>query len=181
MSKSRLSLLVIIGVILIVVFVVLPRYRQNQSTPGLNKPAPQFELSWLDGNKLTSADLTGKVAVIDFWATWCPPCQQEFPEFQKLYEKYKDNSQVAFVAVNSSWRNDTPEKAKAFLQDKSYVIPAAYDDGGKVAQQFQVTGIPTTFVLDKKGIVRLTNVGFDDTQDFVAQMSSKIDGLLAEK
>jgi thiol-disulfide isomerase/thioredoxin len=181
MKKSSLVLLVIIGIILIITFVIMPRYRQSQSAKAINKPAPNFELAWLDGSKLTSNDLSGKVVVLDFWATWCGPCQAEFPEFQKLYEKYKDNPGISFVAVNSSWRGDTPQKAQAFIQAKAYIFPVAYDDGGQVAQRFNVTGIPTTFILDKKEVVRSTQVGFDSSKDYVGQMSAIIDDLLAEK
>lgn len=181
MKKSSLVLLVIMGIILVFILVVLPRYRQSQSALNINRPAPQFELAWLNGSKLTSDELSGKVVVLDFWATWCGPCQAEFPEFQKLYEKYKSNPGVSLVAVNSSWRNDTPQKAQGFLQAKAYFFPAAYDDGGQVAQRFNVTGIPTTFILDKRGVIRSTMIGFDSSKDYVGQMSAEIDNLLAEK
>lgn len=181
MRTSRLILLAAIAIFLIIILVILPRYRQSQSAQAINKPAPQFELAWLDGSRLSSNDLAGKVVVLDFWATWCGPCQAEFPEFQKLFEKYKDNPGVSLVAVNSSWRGDTPKKAKDFLESKEYDFSAAYDDGGQVTQRFNVTGIPTTFILDKKGVIRSTQVGFDSSKDYVGQMSSQIDNLLAEK
>ena len=181
MKKSRYVFLFAIAAILVIFFVVLPGFRKNKLMQDLNKPAPKFSLSWLDGGQLTSGDLLGKIVVLDFWATWCGPCNQEFPEYQKLYQRYKDNPRVSLVAVNTSWNNDSVEKAKNFLQAKSYNFPAAYDEDGSVTGQFNITGIPTLIILDKSGNIRNKHVGFDQSEDFVGIISEKIDGLLAEK
>ncbi len=147
----------------------------------VNKNAPQWQAKTLDGNLVASADYKDRVLVLTFWATWCGPCKAEFPYFQRAYNKFKDNPAVAFLAVNSSWSSETPAKAKTFLMENKYTIPAAFDEDAKVTQRFGVTGIPTTFLIDKTGKIQFKEVGFNQTEDYVGNLSLRIEELLKQK
>ncbi|HMM20133.1 MAG TPA: redoxin domain-containing protein [Selenomonadales bacterium] len=116
------------------------------------KLAPEFSLQDLDGKQVAVAP--GKVTVLNFWATWCPPCQAELPELQKFVDAHR--TELAFYGVNIQ---DPPENARSFMQRKNYNIPVLLDTDGKVAETYRVNSIPTTIVLDKEGIVRYRKTG----------------------
>jgi cytochrome c-type biogenesis protein len=94
----------------------------------LNEKIEPFELTDLDGNLIESSDFQGKVLVLDFWSTWCGVCRTAFLEFQKVYRKYKHHPEVAFLAVNTSRGDDSPERVKRFVEINSYEFPVAYDE-----------------------------------------------------
>ena len=126
----------------------------------LHPVAPTLDLTTLDGEPIDGAYFDGKVVLVEFWASWCGPCHTAFPHLQDAYDQYKDHPDVAFLIINTSWR-DTPEQAALYLSLKQYTFPAAWDDGGRVAQAFGVKSIPTTFILDRDGRIRYKKVGFD--------------------
>ena len=118
-----------------------------------NTPSMDFTVNDLQGTPVVLSSLKGKVVILDFWATWCGPCRASFPYFQKVYEKYQKNSHVVFLAVDSWERlNGVPAtvaNAKKFMNDNKYTFPVVLDD--KVAERYNVTGIPTKFIIDKNG------------------------------
>jgi thiol-disulfide isomerase/thioredoxin len=81
-----------------------------------NTLVPEFSVVQLDGTVLKSSELTGRVVVLDFWATWCPPCRQEFPQLEKLYRRYRANSDVRFLAIDVNREDETPEKPVLSLE-----------------------------------------------------------------
>ncbi len=127
-----------------------------------NKPFP-FSLSLTDfeGKPLTTEELKGKVAIVDFWGTWCPPCREELPVLASLYQKYKDKG-LEIVGVNCGEQEGPQAKAKIvkFLSEN---VPyrCALTDGKAEAQVPDFEGFPTTLFLDRTGTVRLKMVGFD--------------------
>jgi thiol-disulfide isomerase/thioredoxin len=88
--------------------------------------ADEFSVARLDGAVVNSSELKRRVVVLDFWATWCVPCPQEFPELERLYRRYQANPRVAFLAIDVNTEGESPEKAREFLQKAGYTIPAAY-------------------------------------------------------
>ncbi len=151
----------------------------SNSSSDVNMPAPKFKITAPDGSILaTDSKSPGKIIVMDFWASWCRPCQLEFPYIQRLYDKYKDNPDIELLAVNSG-SGDTIEKAKTFMYDWSYTIPMAYDDG-KLSNLFRIEALPTLIIVDKKGAIRLRHRGFDPGENLVETISAQIDKLLAE-
>jgi thiol-disulfide isomerase/thioredoxin len=145
----------------------------------LNEPAPAFRLALLDGGAVSSQDLHGRVVVLDFWTSWCPPCRREFPELEKVYEKFRVRPGIAFYAVDGD-RNDTPEKARRFFREAGYRLPVAYDHGSKVYEAFSAPGFPTLVVIDRTGRLRFRRSGFVGSEDFAGDLSRLLDRLLHE-
>jgi thiol-disulfide isomerase/thioredoxin len=139
----------------------------------LDKPEVNFTLKDLNGNTLTLSDLKGKVVVVDFWATWCDPCIESFPALQKIYSKYKDNSNVAILAINT-WEKKTGKESedlvKTFILNNKYAFRVLYDEG--FVDKYKVDGIPTKF--------RFRTVGFDGEQETITKTSAEIDLLLSD-
>ncbi|HYG04696.1 MAG TPA: TlpA disulfide reductase family protein, partial [Chryseosolibacter sp.] len=132
----------------------------------IDEPSPQYTLSDLNGNKVNAKDLQGKVVIVDFWATWCGPCKASFPAMQKIVDKYKGNSEVSFVFINTWERGDNKEKQAAdFINTNKYTFNVLMDNESSVVEQFKVEGIPTKFVLDKNGRIRFKSVGYEGSED----------------
>lgn len=124
------------------------------------KPAPAWELPKLEGGTMRMSDFAGKVVVLDWWGSWCPPCRAELPHFQALYTKYKDR--VAFVGMN--WeRPTTPDRigtVKKFMADNKYDFPVALDHDQTAGQTYGIEAFPTVFVVDRKGNILYRNIGY---------------------
>lgn len=145
-----------------------------------NASVPEFSVVQLDGTVLKSSELRGSVVVLDFWATWCAPCRQEFPQLEKLYRRYRANPNVRFLAIDVNREDETPEKARAFIKKAGYTIPIAYDSN-EVVTRLKAQGYPHLLLLDKTGHLRLEHVGYDGAEHLVENLSKEIDQLLAER
>jgi thiol-disulfide isomerase/thioredoxin len=148
--------------------------------------AVPFQLALPAGAPVTAADLRGRVVVIDFWATWCIPCQHELPELERLARRFAGDPRVAFYAVDvplsdtPDAQGDTPQRALAFLRQQGFRIPLAYDAGGQAASALHAHGLPTLLVLDRAGRVRLRHVGYTGAEDLSETRARTIGDLLAE-
>lgn len=116
----------------------------------IGKKAPNFTLESLDGKKVSLAELKGKKVLINFWATWCPYCVQEMPDLNKLYVENKNNDLVV-LAVDIG---ETKETVNDYIKDKNYEFEVLLDKDGKVANQYMVRGIPTSYLIDKDGKIK---------------------------
>lgn len=166
------------GLSAIALFVVIPKDVVMGTSVIENEPAPSFAVETLDGKTVRSSDLNGKVVVLDFWATWCAPCIQRFPEFERLAEKYDNEPDLYFGAVNTS-QNNSVKDVRTFLERNPLDVNVLYDRGGAATQKFDVGGIPHIIILGKDGRLRVRHVG-TTVFDFVSSMSAHIDRLLAE-
>ncbi|GAB1430253.1 hypothetical protein MASR2M18_10860 [Ignavibacteria bacterium] len=145
----------------------------------LNIPLTNGSLTTLDGKTIKIADLKGKVVVMDFWATWCGPCRASFPAMQKLYDKYKNNPNVAFVIVNVWERVEDRKKQVAdFLAKNTYTFPVYFDLKDEIVRSLGVTGIPAKFYIDKNGSAQFRDVGFEGEEKFLEAAIDKISVLL---
>ena len=138
--------------------------------------APDFSLDTLDGNKVTLSELRGTVVVINFWATWCLPCREETPTLQKSYEQYKDSG-VLILGVDLT-NQDSMNDVSAFVQEFKLSYPILLDRDGSVSNTlYQIKGLPSTFFVDREGIIRTVLVGGPMSETFIR---SKIEALLRE-
>jgi tetratricopeptide (TPR) repeat protein/peroxiredoxin len=114
-----------------------------------------FNLKTFDGKTISSADLKGKIIVVNIWATWCGPCVKEMPEFQTLYKKYENNSEVAVITINSGEDAATIQK---FMTEKKYDFPVLLS--GEYFSKNPVNVFPTTWFVDKHGKIVYTQIGY---------------------
>jgi peroxiredoxin len=129
----------------------------------VGKPAPTFTLADLDGKRVPSSSFQGKVVILDFWATWCPPCKEEIPHLVNLQAKYRDRGlAIVGLSLDAGGANDV--KPFADEHDVNYTMLIANDD---VSRAFGgVTMIPTTFVLDRNGVVVKRFIGYTPPEAF---------------
>ena len=133
----------------------------------VDMPAPDFELFDLSGQKTSIQDQQGQVVLLNFWATWCGPCRVEMPEFQDRFEQYDD--QLSVLAVNF---DEDEEAVASFVNELGLTFNILLDPGAKVQELYQVQFYPTSFIIDKEGIIRYQHVGI--------LTASQLDGYLSE-
>ena len=109
--------------------------------------APDFEVETFDGETLRLSDLNGKVVVLNFWASWCPPCRWEMPFFETMWQEYRDQG-VVFVGIAIS---DTLENVRAFAEEAGVTYPVGLDTTNETARTYEVLSLPTTFFVGKDG------------------------------
>lgn len=119
--------------------------------------APDFTLERLDGESVTLSDLQGKAVLLNFWATWCPPCKAEMPAFQQAYLDYEDEGFV-ILAVNAT-QQDSLEAINSFREDNSLTFPILLDNDGAVSRSYQVQSMPTSFFINKEGVISEVIIG----------------------
>jgi peroxiredoxin len=115
--------------------------------------APDFELLSITGNKLKLSDLRGKMVMLNFWATWCPPCRAEISEMQKFYENNK-NKNLEILAVNLTNSESSPDVVKDFVKNKGVTFKVLLDKQGKIGNVYGAITIPTSYIIDQNGIIR---------------------------
>lgn len=120
----------------------------------VGNPAPDFALQDLQGRTVRLSDLRGRPVLINFWATWCGPCRKEMPELQRFYARYGD--QMELLGVDLA---EPRERVEAFVRQGGYGWTFVLDSSGRVAEQYLVMGLPTSFFVDAEGIVRARHIG----------------------
>jgi cytochrome c-type biogenesis protein CcmF len=123
--------------------------------PLVGQPAPDFTLDLLDGSTLVSSDLRGHVAVLNFWATWCPPCEDEMPDLQATWDEYQSQG-VVFVGVAF---DDEGAAVREMISRFGITYPIGLDVEGRVSTAYGITGVPETFVVDAQGRVAYVHIG----------------------
>lgn len=134
-------------------------FGQKEERVGLDKGsiAPDFELTALDGSAFKLSELRGKKVILNFWATWCPPCQAEMPEMQKFHEQY--GKEVEIVGVNLTDSESDPEKVQEYINNKGVTFTIPLDQDGDISSLYRVKQIPTSFVLDQDGKIKKKILG----------------------
>ena len=134
---------------------------------------PEFVVEMFDGQKINIKDLKGKIVLINFWATWCPPCQEELKRVQKeIIDRFKGKDFV-FLAIS---REESKEQVKKFRERNGYTFPMGLDPERKIYSKFATATIPRNFIIDKKGKIVEIEVGY--TKEAFAKMIEKLERLL---
>ncbi len=125
--------------------------------------APDWQLSDVDGKPVKLSDFKGKVVILDFWATWCPPCRAEIPGFVAIQKKYADKG---FTVIGVSLDKEGPSVVKPFMRQLGMNYPVVMGTAKIVGDYGGITAIPTTFVIDRQGNVITAYQGFTDQATF---------------
>lgn len=129
--------------------------------------APDFTVTDLDGNEVHLSDFVGKPVVLNFWASWCGPCQSEMPDFEDFYTKYGED--IHFVMVNATdGSRETVDTASSFIAEKGYTFPVYYDTQYDASTTYGVTGLPTTYFIDAEGYLAAYAISALDSETLQA-------------
>ncbi len=144
----------------------------NSGTLPVIGPAPAWKLRDISGKEITSDDFKGKVIVLDFWATWCPPCRGEIPGYVDLYRKYgKDRLAIIGVSVDEGG----PKVVEAFAKKFAINYPIVMADDAVQSAYGGLEAIPTTFLIDRNGQIRDKKVGADPTEEYEKKIKALLD------
>jgi cytochrome c biogenesis protein CcmG/thiol:disulfide interchange protein DsbE len=132
----------------------------------VGKGAPDLSIQTVNGKgQITRDSLSGKVAIVDFWATWCGPCKQSFPKLEELAKQNQGKVQVVGISVD-----DKAEGVADFAKSNGATFAIGWDDGHAIANRWKVDSMPTTYVLDSSGTVRYIHAGYHDGEaDVIAK------------
>jgi len=133
------------------------------------------DLAMADGRPVSLTSLRGNVVYVDFWASWCVPCKRSFPWMNALQERYRGQG-FAIVAINVDKRRPDAER---FLRDVPATFPVVFDAAGATPAAFDVKGMPSSYLIDRNGMVVAVEEGFHD--DHVAALEARIRALLATR
>jgi len=155
-----LGLLAILGLGLI---------RSQQGPVGVGAMVPDFTLTTFDGGTIDIRELRGQVVVINFWASWCKPCEQEAAELEQAYQQYKDQG-VAFLGVDYV---DTDREAMAYLEKFGITYPNGPDLGTRISQAFRIRGVPETYIVGPDGQLAAIKIGpYQSLEEIVRQIET---------
>ena len=123
---------------------------QSAASARIGAPAPDFALQKLDGKSISLKDLRGKVVVLNFWATWCPPCRAEMVALNQVQQDLADRDLVV-LGINQL---EDPQTVQHFMQTQGLSFPVALDSLGAASQAYRVSALPTTYFIDRNGVIR---------------------------
>ncbi len=148
--------------------------KSEQTTVANENRLPDFTVYTEDGNAVTLYEKLSKPVVVNFWATWCPPCQSEMPAFDELYKEYGNDIEFMMIDLTDGQR-DTVESVKAFLSEKDYSFPVYYDTDMNAATTYGVSSIPMTVFIDENGNMINYKVGAISEDELKAQLEGMAD------
>ena len=145
-----------------------PRFREAMKTPDTDDERRQhldFTLTGLDGKSWSLRQLKDKIAVVNFWATWCPPCRKEMPDLDAIYKEFRDQGLVILALSD-----EDQTKVEPFLAQHPVSYPVLPDPGGRVKDLFVVRGIPKTFVYDRSGKLAAESIDMRTRRQFMEML-----------
>jgi len=174
-KKSPLGQYLIWGALaLLLAMVAIQLNKSQQGSVQVGEVAPAFVLTTFEGTNISTADLAGKVIVVNFWASWCNPCELEAADLQTAWTMYEPTGQVVFLGVD--W-TDTETEALAYLKKFGITYPNGPDYGTRISQAYRTTGVPETYIIDRDGMLAYVKKGpFTSLQE----ITDVIDPLLGQ-
>ena len=154
--------------------VAIQLVKSQQGTVQAGQEAPNFVLTTFEGNQIDTTTLRGKVVVVNFWASWCNPCELEAADLQAAWEYYQPGGDVVFLGVD--W-TDTDNEAMEYMNKFGITYPSGPDLGTRISQAFRTTGVPETYVIDQEGVLVFAKFGPFNS---LAEIQSVIDPLLPQ-
>ena len=145
-----------IGVIALLVLLAIGLQRTQVQPVAAGEPAPVFTLTTFDGQVFSLEELQGKVVVVNFWASWCKPCEQEAADLQTAWEMYEARGDVVFLGIDYV---DTEPEAMAYLDKFNITYPNGPDLGQRIYDDFRASGVPETYFIDRDGMLAFTKIG----------------------
>ena len=169
--RSWVKISIWAGLLGILALVGFGLVRAQQGPVAVGSRAPEFTLMIFDGNQVNTADLLGKVVVINFWASWCKPCEQEALELELAYQLYKDQG-VEFLGVDYV---DTETEALAYLDRFDITYPNGPDLGTRISQAYRMRGVPETYIVGPDGRISVVQIGpYTSVDQIVAQIDQAL-------
>ena len=141
----------------------------------VGEAAPAFELAQADGKPVSLAQLRGNVVYVDFWASWCAPCKRSFPWMNALHDQHRGDGLV-IIGINVDKRRSDADR---FLRDVPAAFPSVFDTNGATPAAFDVKGMPSSYLIDRNGVVIAVEEGFHD--DRAAALENRIRALLQSR
>jgi thiol-disulfide isomerase/thioredoxin len=145
--------------------------------PEIGRLAPDFTLIDLEGNRVTLSDFRGKVVFINFWNQWCPPCRAEMPEIEAVYQEYKNKDVVVIGVDILPWeilKGYDESDVRQYVQQGGFSWTFVLDTTGEVTANYEVIAIPTSFFIDREGIIRAVNIGAMTKRAMEAKLTETI-------
>jgi len=161
---------VILVIILALGLIITGCSTGTNQDPWIGKPAPDFQFQNLEGQLTSLSDLQGKPVLINFWAVRCPPCRMEMPYLQQVYDGWSGKGLV-FLAINNG---ESPSQIGEFMQSQGFSFPVLLDTRVNIAQEYNIQYIPTTFFIDKNGIIQDMKVGAFSSKEEIEKSLNKI-------
>lgn len=180
MNKTTKLILVIVAftiLLLVAVFgykALLTYYKPQSNSSNSQIKATDITVKDINGNDVKLSEFKGKPVVMNFWASWCPPCKDEMPDFDKLYQEYNTKG-VVFLMVNlTDGQRETIDTATKFVKDSNYKFNIYFDVNSSAANAYNISSIPDTYFINKEGLIINSYVGAIDE----ATIQKNIDALL---
>ena len=160
--RSLTSIIFFVFIIIVVAVVILLQGKDSflnlsyKPRVKVGLPAPNFTFPGLDGKKVSLTDFKGKVVFINIWATWCPPCREEMPSMEKLYQELKgEDFEILAVSIDTSGA----KVVAPFMKEYKLSFPALLDTEGTIQDLYGTTGVPESFIINKEGIIEEIVIG----------------------
>jgi len=131
------------------------------------KLAPDFEVTTLDGEHVKLSDYRGERVMLNFWATWCPPCRAEMPDMQKVYEK----ENVTILAVNMIETESNEEDVADFVKSYELTFPILIDENSNIMMDYRIQAYPTSYLIDSSGRIQFINLGAMNHDQMIQQFN----------
>jgi cytochrome c biogenesis protein CcmG/thiol:disulfide interchange protein DsbE len=175
------QILVWLGLLVLLGIVALGLNRAQQGTVQPGEVIPDFKLTLFDGytyqekTEISFSELRGKVVVINFWASWCKPCEQEAAGLEAVWREYQPGGEVVFIGIDYV---DTEPEARGYLTKFDITFPNGPDLATKISQFFRIKGVPETYFIDRNGVLQYIQVGPFTSE---TQIRQQVDALLNQQ